>query len=266
MRKIVHITDLHIGTQDCRANIVNVVGRIIAQLAPDDHVVVVTGDIVDDETKGTLPDAWNTVLKPLPDAGFPLLNVPGNHDFGGGAAVYPKAVTAFYNTVGPSDIPVIKVTALDGLTFIGMDSQIERLHWIGQPEQETSVYTEKMVKADGLQGWIGPKQRAAIADAVAAAQARSDKIVVYLHHDPLCQRVSMGLGNYHQLRPLIMDKTTMLLCGHSHEFMDRCGEWGIPHFYNGGSSGGKGVHGPTLPDPVRIIDPLAPAGQFDTLK
>lgn len=261
MRKIVHITDLHIGAQSCRAVIQDVVANIVNHLDPAAHAVVLTGDIVDKESPGALNEAWNTVLKPLVTTGFPLLNVPGNHDFGNGWEVFPQAVNDFDQIVGPSPFPTIKVDSMDGLTFIGLDSQRERLHWIGQPEQPSSVYEPQMVNSDGLQGWISEAQRTAISATVNAASAKGDKIIVYLHHDPLYQLPTMGLGNYNQLEPLIRNQTTMLLCGHSHKFVSRCGEWGIPHFYNGGTTGGKD----TYPSPVRIIDPTAAQGVYEVL-
>lgn len=258
MKKIIHITDLHIGVPKCTQAVTAVVQRIVANGNPNEQMVLITGDMVDNAKNDTLRDAWNITLAPLSAAGFSVVHVPGNHDFGGGAALYPKLAGAFYDIVGPKPIPLLQVDQVAGVTFIGIDSQFERMHWtFGLPEQDGSIYSEDLVESDGLVGWVSKAQRQALPQVIADARARGDKIVVHLHHDPITERIAMTLGNRQMLQSLIEDKVDGLLCGHTHEWLEHCGKWGIPHFYNGGSTGGKDLDAPS---PVRIIDLEAAPG------
>jgi 3',5'-cyclic AMP phosphodiesterase CpdA len=264
MKKIIHITDLHVGVPSCSAAIEDVVARIVGQCDPAEHVVVVTGDMVDNAKKtDAVAAAWGTTLAPLRNNGFVLVVTPGNHDFGGGAAIYPEYAEAFYQIVGPKEWPDLIVVRDGGITFIGIDSQTERMRWsFGLPEEDGSIHSDELVESDGLVGWVSKAQRMALPGIIGKARASGDKVVVHLHHDPLSNRISMGLGNRQMVQPILAGHIDGLLCGHTHQWLSHAGEWRIPHFYNGGSTGGKDLADPS---PVRIIDLDAPQGAFTLL-
>lgn len=249
MKKIVHITDLHIGAGECRNRMLSVVASIQASCPPADHVIVLTGDIVDAEDHAVLDDAWNTVLRPLRDA-YDFLTVPGNHDCGTGWWAKPAAVADLDSILGPSAYPGIRVDAIAGMTFIGIDSNRERMHWINLPEGNPADHRPDLIDSDALMGWVGEDQRDALTAAIEAANG--GPVTVYMHHDPLYHGMAMALGNWHMVKPLIdQNRVMVFLCGHSHCSGNHNGEWDIPHFYNGGTTGGKDQ----APDPVRVIDP-----------
>jgi predicted MPP superfamily phosphohydrolase len=88
MKKIIHLSDLHIGyekrTNNCTKKAEELVKKIKAKQKykpASDFVIVVTGDIVQDaDQRGGYPKA-SKLLKPLKDSFHRVLVVPGNHDY-----------------------------------------------------------------------------------------------------------------------------------------------------------------------------------------
>jgi predicted MPP superfamily phosphohydrolase len=87
MKKIIHLSDLHFGYKHCTDKLKKIVKKIINNHDADSHVVVVTGDLVDNANrKPAFKNVWEELEK-LEKQGFLVLVVPGNHDYGSGSHV-----------------------------------------------------------------------------------------------------------------------------------------------------------------------------------
>jgi DNA repair exonuclease SbcCD nuclease subunit len=150
---IIHLTDIHIGADDCLggpdteerdAKIIfdNIVANIIADYGPNanENVIAITGDLVDDATKGdeiNISVGGNQISAPkqykdakdqinrLSNAGFQVLVIPGNHDYGSGGMGYSKYVKKFKEVFFGNDsitYPKLDWDIHHEIAFIGLDS------------------------------------------------------------------------------------------------------------------------------------------------
>ncbi len=172
-------------------------------------------------------------------AGFEVLVIPGNHDYGtgdiGNKKFVPRFKEAFYGDAG-AGYP--KLDVIDDVSFIGLDSTAEELHWYDR------LFS---------QGELGEAQlerlRNVLADpAVAASRHR----VVYLHHHPFDATPLHELKDSAALGEALRDcgNVDALLYGHNHRGYVRNGTWDIRRCYDAGSAtrkaGRTGYH--------RVID------------
>jgi predicted MPP superfamily phosphohydrolase len=140
MKKIIHLSDTHIGFEDMSSRMADMVTRIIfTKENASDYIIVHTGDVVDDATKeGNYAEAV-AHFKRLTDAGFTVLIAPGNHDHGtgsvGSSEYVKKFRTHFYGT---ADVAYPIKTIIDDIAFFGLNPMAEELHWYDRlfPEGE----------------------------------------------------------------------------------------------------------------------------------
>jgi len=240
MKKIFHFSDLHVGFDDLGERLTCIIDNLIFTKEPaGDYVVLITGDLVEKATRGANYDEAARHLRRMRDAGFTVLAVPGNHDYGTGDFGYRKYVEAFKRTfLGDTGIEYPKLDIINSVAFIGLDSMAEELNW-----------TDRLF----AQGELGGRQladldSALVDDAVVACSRR----VVYLHHHPFDPRLLHELKDSEALGEVLRGRGNVdaLLYGHNHEGKKRNGKWGIPRCYDAGTTtrknGGTGHH--------RVID------------
>ncbi len=227
--RVLHLSDLHIGkrasNEDESALTSQLVGKIIGAWGDDEDkpIVVITGDVVDDGRKGQLKKA-RKLLQPLRNAGFQLVPLPGNHDYGwnGGFATAKKFKLFKKYLYGAQErITYPQVPYYDEhVTLIGLNSM----------RAETGLW-------DGLlaDGEIGSRQLDELGELIAAIRDDdvdgTHRIVVMLHHHPFLFPDDSGykklrewfghrLKDGDDLMSIIKGRVDVLLFGHEHRHSD----------------------------------------------
>lgn len=252
MRKIIHLSDLHIGCkrQDLDVRFESIVQSIIFSKEPaENYVVVVTGDLVDTATDPLNHVLAKQQLEKLRAKGFVVLVVPGNHDYGTGTRGNKKYLLRFKEMFyGDPNFTFPKLDLIDNIAFIGLDSM----------EQELNTF-DKL----GANGELGPAQRERL-DALLGEPAVREAAfrVIYLHHHPFDPWILHELKDSEQVGAILQKHGNIdaILYGHNHNFKSWNGKWGIPRCYDAGSSTRKN----DKPSFVRVIDlSQSPRGDYE---
>lgn len=248
MRKIIHLSDLHIGYGDLGERFNCIVNNIIYLKEPaEQYVIVITGDIVDAATNPWNYDEAKTYFEKLEEAGFTVLVVPGNHDYGTGVWGSKRYIRLFKDTFfGNPQIEYPKLNILDEIAFIGLDSMAEELNWDDRMFAEGELGDAQLGRLDTLLD----------SDPVKACKYK----VVYLHHNPHKPIPLHRLKDAEELGEILEPKKVdALLYGHNHAGGKQNGKWGIPRCYDGGTAtrmlGGNCPH--------RVIDFARPNADGD---
>ena len=240
MKKIIHLTDTHLGYGDLSTRMGDIVTRIIfTKENASDYVIIHTGDVVEDATR---PGSYEEALahfRRLQDAGFSVLFVPGNHDYGTGSFGSKEYVREFKrHFFGQTDVEYPIKTIVDEIAFIGLDSMAEEVGFIDR------------LFAEGELGGAQLGRLATLLDSDAEVRASPYK-VVYLHHHPFHPKPFHHLKDSEELGEILRQhEISALLFGHNHDGRVWNGKWGISRIYDGGTSTEKGGK----PDPHRVID------------
>jgi len=228
MKKIIHLSDLHIGFGDLVTRFGDMVTRMIFHKTPaEDYIVVITGDLVDNATREGSYEEVSAHLDRLKTAGFKVLVVPGNHDYGTGSLGSPEYVKKFKkHFFGKTTIQYPKLDIIEPIAFIGLDSMAEELNWYDR------MFSE---------GELGKKQLKRLADLLKSDQVKKKKYtVVYLHHHPFHPILFHHLKDSGDLEKTLKGHSVdALLFGHNHHGKVWNGAWGIQRVYDAGSSTGK---------------------------
>lgn len=229
MRKILHLSDLHIGFRDLGARFQDVVENLIAEMEPaEDYVVVITGDLVEKPAGTDQYQRARASLDRLTAAGFTTLVVPGNHDYNNGVVLAEKFVPQFKETFfGDPHVTYPKLDIVDGIAFIGLDSMAEELHWYDRMFAEGELGDAQLQRLDDLLG--------------DTTVQRCPHRVIYLHHHPFDPMPLGQLKDSRKLKRVIQTHGNVdaLLFGHNHLGRERHGRWGVTRCYDGGTATGK---------------------------
>ena len=241
MKKIIHLSDLHVGYGDCETKLASVVTQIVASYRPaSTYLVVITGDTVDNANEDNAYKKALSILDPLTRAGFRILAVPGNHDYGTGAVGDRKFVKLFKEAYfGDVSTSYPKLDIFEDAAFIGLDSMAATFNWLDNL---------------GADGELGKQQLSALGEMLSSDRLTGLKKVVYLHHHPFDGkgRAHM-LKDYKKFKQVIENRIDCLLFGHNHDGNQYPDVWGIPICFDGSSSTGKSA--PKKPaTPVRVIE------------
>lgn len=251
MKKIIHLSDLHVGHEDCGERFRTIIDNIAFLKQPaKNYIIVITGDLVDDANHSEYIDEAIAGISQLEGKGYTVLVIPGNHDYGTGARGNKKFVPMFkekyYRSV---EVTYPKLDLIGKIAFIGLDSTAEELHW------NDRFFSE---------GELGEVQLARLKKILKKPEVASRKKVVYLHHHPFDFKFGMQLKDRKDLQKVIENRVDMILFGHYHNNPASAGRifhgaWGIPRCYNAGSSthknGDKGFQ--------RVIDLSSPDPRMD---
>lgn len=239
MKKLIHLTDTHIGYRDLSSTMGDIVTRIIfTKEDASNYVIVHTGDVVEDATRDGSYEEALAHFDRLRNAGFTVLFVPGNHDYGtgslGSSSYVEKFKQYFYGT---TNITYPIKTIIDDIAFIGLDSMAEELHWYDRLWAEGELGEDQLKRLEELLN----------SEEVKACKYR----VVYLHHHPFHPKPFHSLKDSEKLGEVLKKSNiSALLFGHNHDGRIWSGRWGIPRVYDGGTSTGKDGK----PNPHRVID------------
>ncbi|MCU0363336.1 MAG: metallophosphoesterase [Bacteroidales bacterium] len=241
MKKIIHLSDIHAGHGDCTDRFNIIAGNLISRMQPaNDFVILITGDIVENANRAVNAAEALAVIRRLETAGYRVLVIPGNHDYGTGSVANKRHVPLFKKKFyGDVTVTYPKVDIVDGIAFIGLDSTAEEIHWFDRILAE---------------GELGKKQRDRLKIILDDPSVAACKKVIYLHHHPFDFEPGRQLKDRKSLKPIIGNKADAILFGHYHHSYNfeanLHGTWGINRCYNAGSAthkgGNKGFH--------RVID------------
>ena len=98
MKKIIHLSDLHVGYRDLGKRFLVIVERLrdFVKVNAREFVIVITGDLVDNANYQDSYEYLKLGFECLKQAGFEdILVVPGNHDYGTGNKGDKKFVKIF---------------------------------------------------------------------------------------------------------------------------------------------------------------------------
>lgn len=228
MKKIIHLSDLHIGYRDMEERFYRLIGNIMFKMQPADrYVIVITGDIIDSARRDFFTAAKQAVGV-LRQAGYTVSIVPGNHDYANLLHGQKKNVQLFkahfYLQPGRG---YPRLDIIENTAFIGLDSMAEELHWYDSLWANGELGSGKGQQIDRLDQMLkSPEVKAC------------DYKVVYLHHHPF-----EPVGCLYKLKDAdafcnVLKKHTIdaLLFGHNHYGKKWNGFLNIPRCYDGGTS------------------------------
>lgn len=226
--KILHISDLHIGKEETDVDEWRQAERLVRLIKRywgndgEKPLVLITGDVVDDGREVEFIEA-RRILEPLHRAGFQVVPLPGNHDYGWNGAyaqekrfkLFKKHLLGIENRVTYPDVPY----ADDRVALITLNSmRAESGFWDG-------------LLADGELGDAQLNELGEILTTLHNERPKSYKIVVALHHhpflfpgDPFIKKTRERLG--HRLKDgadfmrLVGGRIHALLFGHEHRHVD----------------------------------------------
>jgi predicted MPP superfamily phosphohydrolase len=228
MKKIIHLSDLHIGYEDCGDKFRAIIDNITFLKQPaNNYIIVITGDIVDNANHIEPVKEAIDAIEHFEKRGYKVLVIPGNHDYGNGAMGDKKFVGLFKERFFKSrEITYPKLDIIGKIAFIGLDSTAEELHW------NDRFFCE---------GELGKEQLLRLKKILNKPKVAKRKKVVYLHHHPFDFKLGMQLKDNDDLKKIIENKIDMLLFGHYHADPVSAGKifhgvWGIGRCYNAGSS------------------------------
>jgi 3',5'-cyclic AMP phosphodiesterase CpdA len=201
--KILHISDLHIRSF-IKENVP--IFRLLAVIEEryPEHLVILTGDIVDDGIKEQYLMA-EAFLRPLHKR---LMIVPGNHDEALAGNLYSPDLKKNYEDFDRILSPVPSCTTMNGLRFMRLNSVLE----INSP-----------LDFDFACGKIGEEQMQALDQFLSAGQRN----VVFLHHHPFEHVSTMKLLDAEELLAVCEDRTDILMFGHEHKSGVWLNQYGI---------------------------------------
>lgn len=240
MKKIIHLTDTHLGYKELSTRMRDIVTKIIfTKENASNYVIVHTGDIVEDATDDGAYEEAVMHFNRLKAAGFHLLVVPGNHDYGTGVLSAKKYVNKFKQTFfDDENITYPKLDLIGEIAFIGLDSMAEENNW------HDSLFAE---------GELGEAQldRLSLMLSHHPYVQQAEYVVIYLHHHPFHPKPFLHLRDSKALGDIIKQHhIDAILFGHNHDGKKWNGKWGVQRIYDAGTSTGKDGK----PCPHRVID------------
>ena len=198
MKRIIHLSDLHIGHRDCGKKFRALVDNLASLMQPaENYIVVITGDLEENANEPSHAGEAIEAIDALRRHGFRVLLVPGNHDYGTGSMGNPDLVPVFKERFyGNRDVIYPKLDIIDEVAFIGLDSTAEELSWHDRILSEGELGAEQL------------KRLTVLLEGPAVAERKK---VVYMHHHPFDFKIGRQLRDSGELREVIENRVDMLL-------------------------------------------------------
>ena len=191
MTGFIHLSDLHIRRYqhaDENASLRFIVEHLLRRYEKTEKpIVLITGDVTDDGQESQYKNAVE-LLRPLKNNQFPLLIVPGNHDYGPAGNIYTNAALRRFEQIVLRDflgysVPeegefFPHVARFGSVVFIGVDS----------------VVANEDAAFHFASGEIGAPQRRLLREAFAQV-SENDTAVTYFHHHPFNRKRVMQMDD-----------------------------------------------------------------------
>lgn len=205
MTKIIHLSDLHVGKPGRADRLQRIVAHLLIQ---PPTTIVITGDVTQDGSQGQYDRALE-ILRPLTEAGFLLLVVPGNHDVGFWGLRYQHEARQRFDAF-LADLTGPELCQEDYPYAYDIDDDVR------------VICVDSCVPPVPLaRGNVGYGQRSKLAAACELAQEHGRRIVVALHHHPWEHDSTLVLADWEQVLSVLSARCDVLLFGHKHV----AGEW-----------------------------------------
>lgn len=230
MKRILHMSDLHLGHPVTDARFHRIIQRLIEgdSIQPEETIVVITGDVVDNAFEDPGYGAAIESLGLLKRSGYQTLIVPGNHDYGNGTQLNKRFVSLFKESFYGRNLSYPLLDIVDDIAFIGLDSMAEELNWYDRMWAE---------------GELGEPQMSRLEQLLDEKEVREcDHRVIYLHHHPIDWQPLHRLKDSQRLETVVRKaiesgvSIDALLYGHFHRGESRNGSWGIARCYDAGTA------------------------------
>lgn len=223
---IVHLTDLHIGAGEVRRWRTSALVEHIQQtFGPGETTVCITGDLTEGtldplrqrEHRREMQDAARE-LRPLLDAGFGLMVVPGNHDqVPRGATMVLQQHVEWYEQEIHAELMAWAPTLAPWALLVS-----ERLMVIGLD----TMQGQRGLDFDFARGCSGAEQLRKLRALLEANRRRM--IVVIMHHNTDYDVWTNKLEDEAPLLALLEEfGVKVLLEGHEHRWRERVTSWGM---------------------------------------
>lgn len=234
--KVIHLSDLHLG----RSNNIKKIARIREWIINhrEQHgaeVIVISGDITNDGDKRQFLKA-RAVIEDLREAGFRVLVVPGNHDYGPlGITESTRSAKHFRRLLaGGKEYP--RLEYIEGNAFVLLNSM------------QGEFRSVEMIGAEGQLGRVQLEELEGILESL-HDDPKVDRVVVILHHHPFDYKKFHVLRDARRFLKVLSggdrDRswTGVVLFGHKHidhRFNDpgqnREAQYGLDLIYAAGSA------------------------------
>ncbi|MFO8035360.1 MAG: metallophosphoesterase [Anaerolineales bacterium] len=248
---IVHLSDLHIGKSDNEQKVDQITTWLVDHPSiSNQDVILITGDVVDDGLLWQYEIAKGYVER-LREAGFCVLCVPGNHDYGPFGITESRRSVRYFREYLSGDVVYPHLEVISGQAFILLDSM----------EQEMED-----IEFWGAQGELGEDQLARLDQTLKNVEDDPgvENIILALHHHPFQTEFSSQLRDADAFLEVISgdgkgtSRVDCLLFGHKHVELrfnrppeDKESQLGIDLIYNGGSTVERNQEGDMI---VPVID------------
>lgn len=214
MHKFLHISDLHIRSTRIEGNY-SVEKRLkrINERFPD-HILLITGDIVDDG----LPDQYKEALRLFQPFMSRILCCPGNHDFGDFGNLFSQHAKTTYR----------QFALLTGCGYWGKSYPFASRIWQVEVDMrifllDSNLHTYR--PWDFARGDIGQRQL----DILLRLFCPGDINILLLHHHPFARNLAGELRDWKRFMEAIRGKADVLCFGHKHKWGYYPDKYGIPH-------------------------------------
>ncbi|THB74831.1 MAG: hypothetical protein D3926_21240 [Desulfobacteraceae bacterium] len=229
--KILHLSDLHFHSDNSKNQDILSTLRNVEKNYPD-HIIVITGDIVDDGSEKQYKNARDA-LKTFDGRVF---IAPGNHDFGAIGNFYSREKADRFDeflsiplnqggTFLRENKPVVNVKTdeSDIVMFIALDTNLETYH-----------------PFDFACGEVGEFQLAELDMLLSNPTVPEMKKVLFFHHHPFMRNDPfMELKDAGELARIIYNRIDVVLFGHKHVMDSWKNRWGVPYMLAADNSPGK---------------------------
>lgn len=234
--KIIHLSDLHIGKSDYDHRVERVVEWILRNRnRHESHVVLITGDIVDDGARWQYKIAREHVNR-LRENGFNVLCAPGNHDYGPLGITESQRSVAYFQEFLSGEVDYPRLEVIDRVALILLDSMFQEI---------------QNVEFWGAEGMLGETQISALDGMLGDLEKNPEikHIIASMHHHPFEYKRFHELRDADHFLEVItgtdegMARVHCLLFGHKHleqRFneppLDKESRYGIDLIYAAGST------------------------------
>lgn len=229
--KFIVLSDVHIGKSDNTDRWHECVDWIIAN--PKKHkceVVVNSGDLSDDGSLYQFHEGRKGIEK-LESAGYTVLSVPGNHDYGfNGIVESQKSIELYNEYVGEWNAYPFRYD-VENTAFVLLDSMKEEV-------RKTEVW--------GAQGELGERQLRDLDYLLYQIESEKNKkkVVIVLHHHPFYRNYLLALRDRKLFKKVVTNeekgknRVDCIVFGHKHKehrFVDKEKKYQIGLIYASGA-------------------------------